>query len=266
MTKVLIGADPEVFVRNPNSGVYVSAHGLIAGDKKNPQRVDFGAVQVDGMALEFNIDPAENADQFVHNVRQVYNTLCGMVPGYDVLAEPAITFDQQYFNEQPAEAKVLGCDPDFDAWTGEANSPPVSDQPMRTASGHVHIGWGSGFDVTDPVHLDNCRVVCRQLDYVLGVASLSYDPDNRRRSMYGRAGAFRPKPYGVEYRTLSNAWLRSEPLMRFVYQRAFKGATTVIEGGDLFEDTFGDIARNIINENIVDWKGTFPELAEALAA
>ncbi len=37
-----------------------------------------------------------------------------------------------------------------------------------------------------------------------------YDKDTERRGMYGKAGAFRPKPYGVEYRTLSNAWLSND--------------------------------------------------------
>ena len=36
--------------------------------------------------------------------------------------------------------------------------------------------------------------------------------------MYGKAGAFRPKTYGVEYRTLSNAWLFSKKLQSFVYR------------------------------------------------
>ena len=53
---ILIGCDPEVFVKQ--NGVFRSAHGLIRGDKKNPQKIRSGAVQVDGMALEFNIDPA----------------------------------------------------------------------------------------------------------------------------------------------------------------------------------------------------------------
>ena len=56
MTKILVGCDPEVFVKQ--NGVFKSAFGLIKGDKKNPQKIRNGAVQVDGMALEFNIDPA----------------------------------------------------------------------------------------------------------------------------------------------------------------------------------------------------------------
>jgi len=56
MTQILVGCDPEYFVKK--NGIFQSAHGLIMGDKKNPQKVRNGAVQVDGMAVEFNIDPA----------------------------------------------------------------------------------------------------------------------------------------------------------------------------------------------------------------
>jgi hypothetical protein len=51
--QVSVGADPEVFVRNAE-GEPVPACGLIPGTKAEPHRVDSGAVQVDGLALEFN--------------------------------------------------------------------------------------------------------------------------------------------------------------------------------------------------------------------
>ena len=47
------------------------------------------------------------------------------------------------------------------------------------------------------------------MDYTLGLDSLLLDSDTRRRSMYGRAGSFRFKEYGIEYRTLSNFWIKN---------------------------------------------------------
>jgi hypothetical protein len=244
---ILVGCDPEVFVKKGNK--FLSAFGLIKGDKKNPQKVNRGAVQVDGMALEFNIDPAASEEEFFLNVQDVYDTMKKMVKGYDVVAVPVADFPLDYLSQQPKEALELGCDPDYNAWTGAANPRPDGERPMRTASGHVHIGWTDKESVRDSDHINRCQMVAKQLDFFLGLPSLVYDADKRRREMYGKAGAYRPKPYGVEYRTLSNAWLNSEDLIKWVYRATQRGVHEVMEGNMLFEK-YGDI-QDIINTSDV---------------
>lgn len=246
MSNILIGCDPEVFVKE--NGLFRSAHGLIKGDKKNPHKIRSGAVQVDGMALEFNIDPAKSEDEFVFLVNDVYEQMRLMVPQFEVVAVPVAKFDEAYMKEQPKEALELGCDPDFNGWTGDANVKPDADRPMRTASGHVHIGWTDGKNPLDNNHLHQCKMVARQMDFFLGLGSLFYDADRERREMYGKAGCFRPKPYGAEYRTLSNAWLNSEKTMRWVYRNARKGVEMLMEGVDL-ADKYGDIQAIINTSN-----------------
>lgn len=250
-----MGADPELFMRNPNSGKFYSAHGLVPGTKHEPHKVQYGAVQIDGTALEFNIDPAETADEFVRNLTEVRKTISGYVPGFNVVAEPTALYDKDYFDwEVPSSAKELGCDPDYCGWTHEVNPrPDPGNRPLRTAAGHIHIGWTEGQDVFDRNHFLQCARVARQMDYYLGVHSLQWDEDDTRRELYGKAGAFRPKPYGVEYRVLSNKWLSSEPLMRWVYDQAILGTQHALVGV-LAEDNYGDLAQTIINKNIINWK------------
>lgn len=242
---ILIGCDPEVFVKKGDK--FLSAHGLIKGDKKNPQKIRSGAVQVDGMALEFNIDPAADEDQFVFLVNDVYEQMKLMVPDYEVVAVPVAMFDEDYMKLQPPEALELGCDPDYNAWTQTANVKPDGNRPMRTASGHVHIGWTDGANVQDMNHMSRCTNVIKQMDFYLGLGSLFYDDDRLRREMYGKSGCFRPKPYGVEYRTLSNRWLNNENLMRWVYRNAVRGVKDLISGRNLAEK-YGDI-QEIINKS-----------------
>lgn len=243
MAQILIGCDPEVFVKKGEK--FLSAFGLIKGDKKNPQPVKNGAVQVDGMALEFNIHPASYREEFVVNVESVLDQMKRMVPDYEVVAVPVANFDMEYIKAQPQEAQELGCDPDYNAWTGDANPRPDGDRPFRTASGHIHIGWTYDTFIGDPLHVNRCNMVAKNLDFFLGLASLEYDKDTKRREMYGRAGAVRYKPYGVEYRTLSNAWLRSRKLMQWVYEATLAGTRAAMEGRLLFEK-HGDI-QEIIN-------------------
>ena len=243
MNQILIGCDPEVFVKQ--DGVFKSAWGLIKGDKKNPFPVRNGAVQVDGMALEFNINPAATEEEFIINVQDVFSQMCAMVPEFEVVASPVAHFTEEYMKAQPEAALELGCDPDWNAWNQQVNKKPNAQRPMRTASGHVHIGWTNGEDINSPVHFSNACAVGKQMDFFLGLPSLFYDDDQERREMYGKAGCLRIKSYGMEYRTLSNAWLKSPSLMGWVFRNAKAGMEAMFKG-DQMVDRFGDV-QNIIN-------------------
>lgn len=249
-----LGADPEVFVVPKGSDKPVSAYGLIPGNKKEPKKVAYGAVQVDGMALEFNIDPAKGEAGFLRNLDAVMDQLVKMVPGYVLYDKPVAHFGGDYIKAQPKEASQLGCDPDFNAYTGKRNNTPNVDTPFRTAAGHVHIGWTDGVDPFDPGHFEACRVLAKTLDAYLGLPSLLWDDDVQRRELYGRAGAFRPKPYGMEYRTLSNRWLRGDKpqLRKLVYNNtinAIKQAFKDPEWAD--KPVMGTTYEQIINNSDV---------------
>lgn len=256
--RILIGCDPELFVRNPNSGAYVSAHGMIPGNKENPFAVPDGMIQVDGMALEFGIDPAATEDEFVTRIASVTKNLRDRIdPGYQVVGHPTATFESAYFATVPDYAKELGCTPDFNGWTGQENQRPNADVEFRTGSGHVHIGWTEDQNIYDSEHFQTCAAMARQMDYYLGIYSLLWDGDSKRRELYGKAGAFRPKPYGMEYRTMSNAWVNSEILQRWVYRAALKGTQDLLFNGKDATNEFGDMAQKIIDNNQTDWQKVF---------
>lgn len=207
MTKILIGADPEFWV--VKDGKPVSAYGLVDGTKEKPQPLTHGAVQVDGMALEVNINPAETWREFRRNLVSVMSEVRTLIPEeYDFSFEPVAKFGKDYIQSQPEEAKELGCQPDFCAYTGEANDTPDADKGFRTAAGHFHIGWCEGVDVELPAHIEACRTITRELDATLGILTQLWDADRTRQELYGKRGAFRSKPYGVEYRVPSCAWLK----------------------------------------------------------
>lgn len=243
-----IGADPEFFVHQ--NGLPVSAHGLIPGDKKNPHKVGWGAVQVDGMALEFNIDPAKGEAGFLRNLNKVMESILKMVPDYQFYDNPVADFGQEYIDSQPLEAKILGCEPDYNAYTGLPNPTPDGDLGFRTASGHIHIGWHKQMvDPMDPDHFQDCIVLTKALDFFLGIPSLLWDQDNRRRELYGQAGAFRPKPYGMEYRVLSNKWLSPEypHLPKFIYHNTMKAIEYALKDCEFEGAVVPLLARDIIN-------------------
>ncbi|MBW1801307.1 MAG: hypothetical protein JRJ85_11340 [Deltaproteobacteria bacterium] len=245
--KLLIGNDPEVFVKK--DGVLVSAYGLIEGDKEHPQLVRNGMVQVDGMALEFGIDPAATEEQFIFRIEDVMGQLKAMIPGYELDISPVAHFGEEMIQAQPEKAKELGCSPDFSAYTGGENHPPNAELPFRTAAGHIHIGWTEGEKIESKQHIDMVEALVKQLDFFLALPSLLFDEDKQRREMYGAAGCYRPKSYGCEYRTLSNKWLGSRDTMSLVYNNT-KLALDKLKKGDILSDRWDNLEHIINNSDI----------------
>ena len=230
---LLVGADPESFVTNGSN--IVSAYNMIPGTKRNPHGVIKGAIQVDGMAVEFNIDPADSVDSFVSNIKTVMVELTKALPrGHSLDDKVTAEFGHEYINKQPFQARDLGCEPDYNAYTKEVNPKPDVDAGFRTAAGHVHIGWTQG--AVGSEHSALCHQVVKWMDVYLGLPSVLMDSDVKRRSLYGKAGAYRPKPYGVEYRVVSNFWLSKDKYMKFVYEAVVKSLEASMKGLTVSDD------------------------------
>lgn len=262
--KLLIGADPEVFVHGPLD--YISAHDFPCGDKVNPKKTKHGSVQVDGVALEFNIRPAKTKRNFVRNVKNSIGDLETIVDRHDpdcfLSFVPYVLFTKDYLNSLPFQTRILGCNMDWNAYTVAPNPMPDADIPIRTAAGHIHLGWGRCEENRD--HLTACADIVKELDVYLGLPSLLWDPDHHRRELYGKAGAFRPKGYGLEYRVLSNAWVVDKDLCGYVFSAAKRCFQNYHKGVRLAPE-YGEFARTSINSGRRQWPDKAPKLADFLA-
>lgn len=258
-TLLAIGSDPEVFVGEETT--IISAIGLIGGTKKDPLPVDGGAVQEDNVLAEFNIEPATSPDEFTSNHRKVLAQLKERIgPRRDLIIKPSHRFTKEVLQNAGPKAMEFGCDPDFNAWTTEYNDAPNAYTTLRTAGGHVHVS----FDVED--EFEDPFKAAIMMDYFLGIPSVLLDRDTERRSMYGKAGACRPKlmsngdPYnGVEYRSLSNFWLATDDLMKWVFNNVkhavealpnFREFLNVVDGHevqDIINNSKVEHARTVIN-------------------
>lgn len=224
------GSDPEIFVRNKKTGKLVSVHEMLPGTKAQPHKVNGGAIQVDGVAAEINIDPVDNIDDWLVNHQKVLGELSYYLgTSHEMVFEPVGWFDNDYWEKLPDEPKELGCTPDMNAWLEQFNPPPNGQAQfaregcvMRSASGHIHIGWTKGANIESEDHRRRCFDMVKQLDVSLGLRTRGWDSDTHRMKLYGAAGACRIKPYGVEYRVPSNKWLGDEQLMKraFLFARS----------------------------------------------
>lgn len=211
MTAFTMGCDPEFYVTRSSTGQRISAHELVPGTKKEPHKLPSGGyVQADGVAVEFNIPPASTSKEFVDGVKGALSDIRKMIDSkYTFNFLPYTSFGEIYFKKLPDAVKELGCDPDFNAYTGgQQPSPSLSaDKPYRAFGGHLHFGWGSKLEGDG--HFNDCCSLVKGMEYY---PMYPYyfeigEEETKRRRLYGQGGSFRPKPYGVEWRSPSNAWL-----------------------------------------------------------
>lgn len=251
---MLVGADPELFFMQDKANKFISSIGLVGGSKEHPLpiRVDGCAVQEDNVAVEFNIPAAADVDAFIESINFNLEYISGIAKdnGLSLALVPSAVFDKDQL-EHPA-AREFGCEPDFNCWTRKMNPRPRASNPfLRSAGGHVHVGSAA-------VGLNPWEMV-QAMDLFLGVPSLQYDNDTARRELYGKAGACRIKPYGAEYRTLSNFWIKDKEMMAWVFNQTHKAKDWLLAGNKLDMATGERIQHCINTSDMVEAKDLMAE-------
>lgn len=209
-----IGHDSEFFASR--DGKIISAIGLVGGTKCDPLPLEHGSIQEDNVLIEVNSIPAASLSEWLTNCQSIYDDAVKhvAVKGLEIITLSSYLMDKAEL--QHPMAQEFGCEPDYDAWSiSENEKPDPTNLALRTAGGHVHIG----------VHLDDpmrAIALARYMDITAGLGSVRKDTDLRRKQLYGKAGALRLKPYGVEYRTLSNFWYASAELREWIYKSVEK--------------------------------------------
>jgi hypothetical protein len=216
--QVRVGCDPELFLFSKSRNMYISAEGLVPGTKEDPHPLKDGAVQRDGTALEFNTTPCTSAGEFEDKINSVKEQ-CQALVGSDIelRAVPFISFDKDYYASLSEDSKRLGCEPDYMGWIGVANKRPKSIPFSHTGGGHLHTGWTNGLGPFEMYHFSDCTRLAGLQDTYFSLFVKNWDKDTRRHEMYGKGAAFRPKDYGVELRSLSNAWVGEPKLYRWLF-------------------------------------------------
>jgi len=235
-----IGSDPEVFIQDKKTNKFISAVGKIGGTKEKPLSIDFKGNKLleDNVAVEFNTAVAQDYITFKKMVYYNLESINNMLPDYNISKVSAAIFTDDELNTP--QAQLFGCEPDYNAWTQKKNKKPFSENAnLRSAGGHIHIG--SLIAIKDPIKL------VKACDLFLGIPSILMDPDSQRRELYGKAGAYRKKPFGVEYRTLSNFWIFSEETILWVYTQVSKALTFVADGNVILEK-HANLIQDCINK------------------
>jgi len=235
-----VGADVEGFLVNSKMQP-IPCIGLINGTKEKPTPVflndDYGfAIQEDNVMPEYNIPAANTPEIFARNIALMRGWLANHFAGkyrLEYVSNASMFFiDKQLTHPQ---ALKFGCEPDYCAWTQSVNEMPIGVDPLlRTSGGHLHVSYlldGEAKLENHPEYLPIMEKLVQVMDLNLGIPSLFMDRDKIRRKLYGKAGAFRPKPYGHEYRVLSPFWTVTQDHSKWAFEQI---KTTIKQVNDGF--------------------------------
>lgn len=212
---VNLGCDPELFIRQgrktlessvciPEEGIYTTGRGSIIRD---------------GVQVELN--PLANGCRNIalSHLSHLIHILDEIIPkGSTLDTRQLIKFSKNALKNLSDDAKRFGCGESFNVHTGGVSE--IKDDPSvyqyRGAGGHIHLGLQDNL-------FDKRGDIVKCLDILLGNTCVMIDTDKgniERRKNYGRAGEHRLPAHGLEYRTLSNFWLRAPQLASFVFGMA----------------------------------------------
>jgi hypothetical protein len=251
-----IGTDPEFFLKKGDK--YVSAIPFIKGSKHEPVILPSGGtIQRDNVAVEFATVPAKNGKDFVDKVKDCLRDTLNIIPeDHELVVEPSAIFDEGELTDP--EAQEFGCEPDFNAYLLAENEKPwCEDSTFRSCGAHIHVGClddsgkpikGLEFLKEFPGKIETVKA----MDLLHGMVSTVLDNSTaatKRKELYGKAGCHRPTEYGVEYRVLSNYWMKSPELVMLM-DSLTKDALSLINSGKLKEilDSISEyVLQDVIN-------------------
>lgn len=196
---MLIGMDAEFFLRNKD-GEYIAASSVIPGEKHAPFKLDNGVCHPDGLSLEVGAPPSDTAEGMIQNL---FKVLLEVKEKYLDPAGVTIAYTYKVPVDKVLNAREedlqFGCGTEFDASNPYSMIKQVTgvNKDLRFSGFHIHLGFTKDQESNYFTYLDMSSLV-RKLDNLF-----RYLPTGKERTtQYGGFGAFRVKPYGLEYRMM----------------------------------------------------------------
>jgi hypothetical protein len=141
------------------------------------------------------------------------------------------------------QAKMFGCDPDYNVYSLQQNvvdTKLLHSNNIRTAGGHIHIGLSA-----PDFHAMAKTSLVKNCDFFIGLPLTLLERQSQRKAFYGKAGSFREKAYGIEYRTPSNIWLSSDDLKSWIFNQIMVFTKDIIY--NLQNNDMSTAERNILD-------------------
>lgn len=236
--EVTFGTDPEFFAAD-KGGILIRAYKYPVGTKGEPTPVTGMAhwgVLADGAAFEFNTSMVYTDLDTMR--KDLLKAMKIVEKELEITFLPWVHANCPLSWEKDQEFMTIGCDPDMDAVSGQLRPPMDAKNlhhggmPFRSAGGHLHIGVKGDWPQIPK------RAFVRLLDQIWRSCWAEHPKSGGdfRNQFYRRHGLYREKPYGVEYRSPSSAWLLSAPSFpRVRLESSIRRLLTIAENPSLPE-------------------------------
>lgn len=242
------GCDPEIFVVDganrmipafqflPNKHEAKPHSSVSTHDSSYPSFA--GSAYWDGFQAEFSCTPTHchgyQFDMIRQGLRKVIQEGRKVNPKAKLTLKNVFRISEDVLAESAPEHVALGCDPSLNAYASEpfrVDNP--REFPYRVAGGHIHFALQNAA-------MPHIPHVVKAMDLLAALPAVGMfaEIDNPlRREFYGKAGEYRTPKYGVEYRTLSNAWLGHPAVGHLLFELARQA--TALYNFEIPYDEFG---------------------------
>ena len=216
----MIGVDIELVPKSfTQSGVtwperarqLVHAHQVL-GTKTQPTTDAGFTYHPDSVGIEFATPPCRTASDLSDALHHAVGWLEDLL-GYELAYMPgdmvhcSELFDAVAVLDRQALATMMqfGCDPDFIGGAQRDVPAVIKRSDVRELGGHLHV------DTT----LEPASAADALAHHLLA----EYHATAVRGSWYRVPGLYRPKPYGLEYRSLGASWAGQPTLVQEIFER-----------------------------------------------
>lgn len=228
--KFTFGSDPELMLHDLHLNKIVNAIPVIKHDKHDPVKLGDGIeFYSDNVLTEVRFPASDDKVGFIGWLRKSFQKAQEFLGDrYALVPQASHVYDIDELGPKPKvmfgklpEPWEIGCNPSFDAYAEDVRVPAPFKDGLRSGSFHLHLGnadfvKGEGKLLDMPSKVQAIKL----LDSLVGVPSILINQDETslaRRMLYGKAGEFRPTPYGIEWRVLDNYALRSPQLVELIF-------------------------------------------------
>lgn len=255
------GADPEFFFQKKK---IVGKGPIVGAEKYIPSEgvaATSGKIIIDGVQAEINVNPDTCRQRFANNISRIMRRVQQEIKNkrVEVNWDVTVNMTKTEMRSLSDKNKVFGCSPSLNAYGEEKTLPDANVYLYRSAGGHIHIGNGGYERLGKLLDKGNLDEIVKVLDIIVGNTCVLVDRDAgniERRKCYGRAGEYRaPKRnngQGLEYRVLSNFWLKNYKLMSMAFgltRLALGFAESPKAKKELMAAVSEEDIRNAINNN-----------------